>query len=88
MPVYAKDKLNQFCYQSKIPEKKAYTYDYFVIVQFDMDYDLEDSLLSSEEWESARKFYINKCIEIQTAAELDYKNFGQYRINLYGIVLC
>ena len=86
MGIYAKDNLTRYAYQSRTPETKSYSYDWFAVIQFDSEVGEETKLFGSVDWEEARQKYAENLESIDSYNQERFEGFPVIQLRIEGIV--
>ena len=88
MGIHAKDNLTKFAYQSKEPETKSYTYDWFQVVEIDSDseFDSKKEQFGSIDWEEARQYFLANIESIDKYNEDFYGGHNVIQLRIEGLV--
>ena len=92
MGIHAKDNLTKFAYQSKEPETKSYTYDWFQVVEidsdseFDSEFDSKKEQFGSIDWEEVRQYFLANLESIDKYNEDFYGGHNVIQLRIEGLV--
>lgn len=86
MGIHAKDNLTRYAYQSKEPETKSYTYDWFQVVEIDSEFDSEKEQFGSVDWEEARQYFLANIESIDKYNEDFYGGYNVIQLRIEGLV--
>ena len=86
MGIHALDNLTRYAYQSRTPETKSYSYDWFAVIQFDSEVGEETKLFGSIDWEEARQKYAENLESIDSFNEDFYGGHAVIQLRIEGLV--
>ena len=86
MGIHAKDNLTRYAYQSKEPETKSYTYDWFQVVEIDSEFDSKKEQFGSVDWEEVRQYFLANIESIDKYNEDFYGGHNVIQLRIEGLV--
>ena len=86
MGIYAKDNLTRYAYQSRTPETKSYSYDWFQVMEYDSEYGEDKELFGSIDWEEARQYFLANIESIDSFNEDFYGGHNVIQLRIEGLV--